>query len=196
MFNTMTITKASGALIGSLLLLLLLFWAGSGLFHVGASDEAHGDEPVHQAYTIPVESAGGGEAAPAEEIDFAALMAEADAAQGERVFGRCRACHKMDGTDGVGPHLNGVVGRAVAGVAGYNYDQAMHNHVAEEPVWTVDALQEFLTNPRAVVPGTKMSFAGLPRPQDRANLIAYLSASGSKRARWSKTSGRFSLARV
>lgn len=175
MFNTMTITKASGALIGSLLALLLLFWAGSSLYHVGASG-GHGEGEEHaQAYTIPVEDAGGGdEAAVEEEIDFGALMAAADPAKGEKVFGKCKACHKVDGSDGTGPHLNGVVDRAVAGVAGFNYDDAMKNHAAEAPTWTPEALQEFLADPKGVVPGTKMSFAGLPKPEDRANLIAYL----------------------
>lgn len=176
MFNTMTITKAAGALIGSLLALLLLFWAGSALFHVGPAEGGHGDEPAAQAYTIPVESAGGGEGeGEAEaEIDFAALMEAADPAKGEKVFGKCKSCHKIDGTDGTGPHLNGVVGRAVASVTGFAYSDAMHEHVSVDPTWTPEALQLFLANPKADVPGTKMSFAGLPKPEDRANLIAYL----------------------
>lgn len=175
MFNTMTITKASGALIGALLALLLLFWAGSWLYHVGPSG-GHGEgEEVAQAYTIPVEeSAGGGEAEAEEQIDFGALMAAADAAKGEKVFGKCKACHKLDGTDGTGPHLNGVVGRAVASIGGFGYSDPMVAHAAEAPNWTPEALQEFLASPKGVVPGTKMSFAGLPKPEDRANLIAYL----------------------
>ena len=175
MFNTMTITKASGALIGALLALLLLFWAGSWLYHVGPSG-GHGEgEEVAQAYTIPVEeSAGGGEAEAEEQIDFGALMAAADAAKGEKVFGKCKACHKLDGTDGTGPHLNGVVGRAVASIGGFGYSDPMVAHAAEAPNWTPEALQEFLASPKTVVPGTKMSFAGLPKPEDRANLIAYL----------------------
>ena len=175
MFNTMTITKASGALIGALLALLLLFWAGSWLYHVGPSG-GHGEgEEVAQAYTIPVEeSAGGGEAEAEEQIDFGALMAAADPAKGEKVFGKCKACHKLDGTDGTGPHLNGVVGRAVASIGGFGYSDPMVAHAAEAPNWTPEALQEFLASPKGVVPGTKMSFAGLPKPEDRANLLAYL----------------------
>ncbi|NHF72619.1 c-type cytochrome [Paracoccus xiamenensis] len=174
MFNTMTITKASGALIGSLLALLLLFWAGSSLFYVGPPG-GHGEgEEIAQAYTIPVEETGGGEAEVEEEIDFGALMASADAAKGEKVFGKCKACHKLDGSDGIGPHLNGVVDRAVAGVGGFGYSDPMVAHAAEAPTWTADALQAFLANPKGVVAGTKMSFGGLPKPEDRANLIAYL----------------------
>ncbi|MFD1795676.1 cytochrome c family protein [Paracoccus aurantiacus] len=175
MFNTMTITKTAGALIGSLLSLLLLFWAGSALFHVGAS-EGHAEGEGHaQAYTIPVEDAGGGgEAAAEEQIDFGALLAAADPAKGEKVFGKCKACHKIDGSDGTGPHLNGVVGRPVASVSGFNYDDAMKEHAAEAPEWTPEALQAFLADPKGIVPGTKMSFAGLPKPEDRADLIAFL----------------------
>ncbi len=173
MFNTMTVTKAAGALIGALLFLMLANWAAGSLYHVGATHHGEGEE-IAQAYSIPVEEAAGGEEAAEEQIDFAALMASADAAAGEKEFGKCRACHKLDGTDGVGPHLNGVVGREVAAIAGFSYSPAMVEHKAEAPAWTPEALQEFLTNPKADVPGTKMSFAGLRDPQARANLIAYL----------------------
>ncbi len=175
MFDTMTITKAAGALIGSLLFLLLMTWAASGIYHIGTSG-GHGEGEEHaQAYTIPVEETGGGEAAAAEEgPDFATVMASADAAAGEKVFGKCKACHKLDGTDGTGPHLNGVVGRAVASVGGFSYSDGMHAHAGEAPDWTPEALEHFLLNPKAAVKGTKMAFAGLPKVQDRANLIAYL----------------------
>ncbi|MGN7869035.1 Cytochrome c-552 [Paracoccus haematequi] len=174
MFNTMTVTKAAGALIGALLFLMLANWAASGLYHVGAAGHGGEGEEHAQAYTIPVEDAAGGEEAVEETIDFAALMASADVAAGEKDFGKCKACHKLDGTDGVGPHLNGVVGRAVASVGGFSYSPAMVEHAAEAPEWTHEALQEFLANPKGVVPGTKMSFAGLKDPQDRADIIAYL----------------------
>lgn len=174
MFNTMTITKASGALIGALLALLLLFWAGSSLYSIAVPGGGEHGEEVAQAYSIPVESSGGGEEVEEEQIDFPALMAAADPASGERVFAKCKACHKLDGTDGVGPHLNGVVGRAVASIDGFAYSDAMVEHVADAPDWTPEALQAFLEDPKGVVSGTKMTFAGLPKPEDRANLIAYL----------------------
>ena len=178
MFDTMTVTKAAGALIGALLFLLLASWGASGLYHVGPAGEGggHGEgEEAAQAYTIPVPESGaeGGEAEE-EQIDFAALMASADVAAGEKDFGKCKACHKLDGGDATGPHLNGVVGRPVASIDGFSYSDAMVAHAAEAPEWTPEALQEFLTNPKGVVPGTKMSFAGLKDPQDRADLISYL----------------------
>ncbi|KRW93292.1 cytochrome c family protein [Paracoccus sp. PXZ] len=172
MFDTMTVTKAAGALIGSLLFLLLMSWAASGIFHVGPAGHGAEGEEHAQAYTIPVEDAGGAEDEAAEEgPDFATVLASADAAAGEKVFGKCKACHKLDGTDGTGPHLNGVVGRAVASVGGFNYSEPMKAHGGD---WTPEALQEFLANPKTVIKGTKMAFAGLPKVEDRANLIAYL----------------------
>jgi cytochrome c len=175
MLDTMTITKAAGALIGSLLFLLLMGWAASGLYHVGPT--GHGAAQDHaQAYTIPVETAaaGAGEEAKDAGPDFATVLASADAGAGEKVFGKCKACHKVDGSDSTGPHLNGVVGRAVASAAGFNYSDGMKAHAAEDPTWTPEALQHFLTNPKAAAKGTKMAFAGLAKIEDRANLIAYL----------------------
>lgn len=180
MFNTMTLTKAAGAIIAPLLLLLLVAWGASGLYHVGASE--HGGEGEHQqAYTIPVTDApAGGEAADpaaaraAQDAEFETAFASADAAAGEKVFGKCKACHKIDGSDSTGPHLNGVVGRAVASDANFNYSQGMKDHAKEDPIWTPAALSHFIANPKAAAPGTKMSFAGLPKVEDRANLIKYL----------------------
>lgn len=175
MFDTMTLTKAAGALIGSLLFLLLMSWAASGVYHVGAGG-GHGEGEEHaQAYTIPVEETGGSDAETADAgPDFATVMASADAAAGEKVFGKCKACHKLDGADSTGPHLNGVVGRPVGSIGGFAYSDAMHAHAGEAPDWTPEALQEFLADPKGIVKGTKMSFAGLKKVEDRANLIAYL----------------------
>lgn len=167
MFNTMTITKAAGALIGSLLFLMLLSWAAEGIFHM---------EEETQAFTIEVADSGNDEAEEAEPevLDVDALMAAADPAAGEKDFGKCRACHKLDGSNSTGPHLDGVVGRAIASVDGFNYSDAMTAHASDYPDWSPEALIHFLTNPKAEVPGTKMVFAGFKNPQDIADLIAYL----------------------
>lgn len=176
MFDTMTMTKTVGAVCGSLLALLLVAWAGSSLYTVGPTDQGgeHAEGEVTQAYTIDT----GASEAPAEEagatVDVAALMATADAAAGEAVFKKCGSCHKLDGSDGVGPHLNGVVGRNHASVPGYAYSEAMVAKSAEP--WTPEALFAFLENPKKAIPGTKMAFAGLPKPEDRANVIAYLTS--------------------
>ena len=173
MFDTMTITKAGGALCGAFLIFLLGKWAAESLYHTGA--EGHGGEEVAQAYTIDT-GAGGGEAAAAEEgPDFATIFASADAAKGEKVFGKCKACHKVDGTNGTGPHLDGVVNRPVASIGDFGYSDGMKAHGGN---WDPEALNAFLADPKGVVAGTKMSFAGLPKVEDRANLIAYLETIG------------------
>jgi len=173
MFDTMTMTKAVGAVCGALLVFLLAGWASDTLYSVGAAGhgDAHGEGPT-QAYTIDTGAAEAPAEGEAETIDVAALMAVADAAAGEAVFKKCGSCHKLDGTDGVGPHLNGVVGRNHGAAAGYAYSEAMAALSAEP--WSPEALFAFLENPKKAMPGTKMAFNGLPKPEDRANLIAYL----------------------
>lgn len=162
MFDTMTLTKIAAGLFGAWLILLLGQWAGEEIYHA----EAHGEE---QGYLIEVASAE--EAEPEEEIDFAALLAEADPGKGEAVFRKCSACHRLDGTDAVGPHLNGVVGRDIASVGGFGYSGALES---KEGGWEPEALSAFLEDPQGWAPGTIMGFAGLGKPQDRANVIAYL----------------------
>ncbi|WP_146585179.1 c-type cytochrome [Puniceibacterium confluentis] len=168
MLDTMTFTKVLGGFCGALLIFLLGKWAAEGLYHVGGG---HGDEA--QAYAIEVADAGDS-AGGAEEVDFATLMASADLAKGEKVFGKCRACHKLeDGANATGPFLYGVVGRAIDAVDGFAYSGALEQ-VGD--AWTPENLSHFLENPRAAAPGTAMSFAGLSSAEDRANLIAYLDA--------------------
>lgn len=169
MFDTMTVTKTVGALCGALLVLLLGNWAASGLYATAAG--GHGDEEHAQAYVI--DTGASAEAGAEEEVvDMAALMAAADPVAGEKVFGKCKACHKLDGVDGTGPHLNGVVGRQIASIAGFAYSTSMVEH-APDP-WDYDHLNEFLTNPKKFAANTKMSFAGLPKIKERVDLIAYL----------------------
>lgn len=171
MFDTMTMTKATGAVCGSLLVYLLASWGAESLYHVG--HDAHGDgEEIAQAYSIDT----GVEEVAAETADagpdFATLYAAADVAAGEKVFTKCKACHKLDGTDGVGPHLNGIVDKNKGTSEGYAYSEALAALTAD--VWSPENLNGFLENPKGYMPGTKMSFAGLPKADERANLIAYL----------------------
>ena len=172
MFDTMTMTKATAAVCGALLVLLLGNLAATSLY--STSPEAGHGEEVAQAYTIDTGAAeAGGDAAGASEaVDINALLATADPAAGEKVFNKCKACHKLDGKDGTGPHLNGVIGREIASVAGFNYSSSMAEH--QGTTWTPEAFSEFMTAPKAFASNTKMSFAGLPKPEERANLIAYL----------------------
>ena len=170
MIDTMKTTKAVAGVCGSLLVFLLIAWGADILF--GTSSEVTGEGEAPQAYTIATDEA---PAATTETADagpsFEEVFATADVAAGEKVFGKCKSCHNVDGKNATGPHLNGVVGRARASVADFEYSEPMAS--AHDP-WTPDLLNTFLTNPKAYVPKTKMSFAGLPKVQDRANVIAYL----------------------
>jgi cytochrome c len=100
-------------------------------------------------------------------------QAAADATRGKVVFAKCAICHAVEpGKNKLGPTLAGAVGRKPASVPGFNYSPAMK---ANAKPWTPTQLDLYLTNPRQTVPGTKMIFAGLPQPADRAAVIAYLS---------------------
>ncbi len=168
MFDTMTITKILGGLCGALLFFLLGSWLASGLYSMGGG---HG-EGDQAAYVIETEESGSTEAAVVEGLSVEELMASADIAKGAKVFAKCKACHKLeDGANATGPYLYGVVGRAVDTAVGYSYSGALE---AVVDVWTPENLFHFLENPKGFAPGTKMGFSGLKKPEDRANVIAYL----------------------
>lgn len=173
MFDTMTVTKAGGALCGAFLIFLLGKLAAESLYHT--APPAHGGDAVAQAYTIDTGADEAEDVAAEEEPDVAMMMASAEPAAGEKVFAKCKACHKIDGSNATGPHLDGVVGRPVASVDGFGYSDAMKSFGGD---WTPEALFAFLGNPKGVMPGTKMAFAGLPKLEDRANLIIYLQSLG------------------
>ncbi len=103
-------------------------------------------------------------------------LAEGDAAAGEKVFRKCKACHAVgdDAKNKVGPMLNGIVDNEIASVDGFKYSKAFLTKKAEGLVWTVDVLDSYLTKPKKFIPGTKMSYAGLKKEGDRENIIAYL----------------------
>jgi cytochrome c len=103
--------------------------------------------------------------------------AEGDAAAGEKVFAKCKACHEVEkGVNKVGPTLKGLIGRKAASVEGYKYSEAMIAKGAEGVVWDEATLTAYLPDPKGFVPKTKMAFAGLKKPEDVANVIAYLKA--------------------
>lgn len=173
MLDTMTATKAVGALCGALLIFLFGQWAAEALYHVGhgAYDSHEGVAELAYAAQASVDPAG----VAGEEVDFAELIATADAARGEKVFAKCKACHTIgEQKNGVGPHLLGIFGRQVANVPEFAYSGPMADLGDEGAAWDLDSLSEFLMNPRKYMPGTKMSFAGLKKPKDRANVILYL----------------------
>lgn len=171
MFDTMVFTKILGAFCGSLLVFLLINWAGEAVYHMPNADAA-------PAYVIAT-----GEEDPAAlegaveeevaEVSFEEAFAMADANAGSRVWNQCRACHALEaGRNGVGPYLHGVVDRPVGAASGYTAYSGALSAVAE--VWDPATLSAFIQNPRGYAPGTTMGFNGVPDVQDRANLIAYI----------------------
>jgi cytochrome c len=105
-------------------------------------------------------------------VAFAGAAQAGDVEAGKTVFKKCMACHKAEaGKNGVGPSLFGVVGRKAGSEAGFKYSPAM---TAKGVTWDAANIDAYLKDPKGFVPGNKMAFAGLPKDEDRANVIAYL----------------------
>jgi cytochrome c len=163
--------KIAGAVLGTLILILVLKFGTEALFEV----EKPAKEAYHVEGVVAETAAGGGAAAPVAEVapDWGTVLPAADTAAGQTVAIKCQQCHDLSKGGGVkiGPPLYGVEGRARASVAAFTYSSAM---AADHSPWTFDALFKFIKQPQAAVPGTKMSFAGISSIKDRINLIAYL----------------------
>ena len=159
------INMYAGGIIGSLLLFLLLGFF-SDLIYVGRGHSGH------EQLAFAVEVAETDTAHEEVATDWAALIAAADLAKGETLFKKCKACHKIEeGVNGVGPSLWGVVDRDIASIAGFAYSDSLSGL---EGGWNFENLQAFLESPKGMAADTKMTFKGLSKEQDRANLIVYL----------------------
>ena len=174
--NSIEFTKIFGALLAAALVASLSGFIASTIYpehrgevraYVVAAAEA---EPQ----AAPAE-ASPAVASPAEALSgVAALLAAADPAAGAKAIKKCTACHSLDqgGKNKIGPNLWDIVGRPVASAAGYSYSNALQGKSGE--TWSYDNLDAFLAKPKDWAPGTKMSFAGLKKPGQRADLIAHL----------------------
>ena len=154
----------------------------AGIIALGGSivsgEVFHAERPEHMGYPIEgveVEGEGGAEA----EKPIAFYLASADAAKGEQVFKKCAACHNADpgGANALGPALFGSMGGPVASHAGFAYSDALKGVGG---TWDWDKMSAWLANPKKFAPGTKMTFAGLSNPEDRANLLMFLNSRGGK----------------
>ena len=113
-------------------------------------------------------------------VPIAAAAQDDLAAAGEKIFKRCAACHMIgpDAKNRVGPELNGVIGRTAGTLESFSYSPAMVMAGEGGLIWSDETLHTYLENPKALVPGTRMAFAGLKKPEERDAVIAYIEQAG------------------
>lgn len=157
--------KVGGSLLLTAWLIYLGNMAGNALVH--PKEAAHKPEAPAAVEHAPMKA----EAEPA--VDAMTLLASADVAAGEKVFGKCKSCHTTEqgGKNKVGPNLWEIVGRPRASAEGFSYSGPLTEAGGH---WGYEELNTFLANPKEAVPGTKMSFKGVSKPEKRAALIVYL----------------------
>ncbi|WP_438750793.1 c-type cytochrome [Pararhizobium sp. O133] len=160
-----------GAFLGTVFVLMSVSIASEGIFH--------SETPEKEGFAIIAEegsSEAAGGAAEEAEVDIKPLLAGADAAAGATVFKKCASCHTSEkgGPNKVGPNLWGVVDRPIASHEGFSYSAGMKTFAEANKTWTYDHLSFFIEAPKKHVPGTAMGFAGVKKPDERANLIAWM----------------------
>ena len=161
--------KIAGGILAALMLVVVLKIATGFIFEVPAPAK-----PGFVVEGVPAENASASTAPVAEAMpDWGTVLPKADAAAGQKVAERCQQCHDLTkgGPNKIGPNLWDIVNRARATHPGFDYSSAM---AAKHDPWSYDNLFTYLKLPAAMVPGTKMTFAGIPSAQDRINLLAYL----------------------
>ncbi len=166
---SMELNKIFGAVLLAGLIAMLSGFASEVLVHPKKSEKNAYAVAVPQGAAVAEKGA----AAAAGPAAIGPLLASADAAAGQGVAKACAACHSFDkgGANKVGPNLFGVVGGPKGHAAGFGYSDAL---VKTGGSWSFDELNKFLHDPKAYAPGTKMTFAGLKKDAERANVIAYL----------------------
>ncbi len=169
--DSFQLNKIIGAILGTLLFVMGVGFLAEAIYH---PIEGRG-----AGYALPepeVADAGGTEAPAVAEVPLAVLLASADATQGQASVKKCASCHNFGAGEAnkTGPLLYGVVGRPEGSHEGFAYSDALKAHNAAGDMWTYENLNHFLTAPKVYAPGTKMSFAGVKDPAERANILAYL----------------------
>ncbi|MEQ8558767.1 MAG: cytochrome c family protein [Henriciella sp.] len=177
--------KVFGAILAVFLIIMGLQTLSGALFSSGGEGGHHGEEEqslndwAHSrfAYYTEIAETGGGAAEEEEVYDLGALLASADASNGERSFkAKCSTCHTIEqgGPNGTGPNLYGIIGAEHAHKSDFGYSSAMMA-TAGEP-WNYENIDHWLENPSSYIRGTSMAFAGLRRDDERADVIAYLAS--------------------
>ena len=172
--NSYEFNKIAGATLTALLVTTVIGFIGNGLIH-----PVKLEKPVVVVEGVQNEGATAAAPAKPEEIPpVGPLLAKADPAAGKATFKVCQTCHtdEKGGPNRIGPNLWGVVGRKKASEPGFSYSEAMKKFAAgsKSPVWTFEEINDFIIHPQQTVPGTKMTFVGLKKADERANVIAYL----------------------
>jgi cytochrome c len=173
--SDLTFNKIAGAALATGLAIVGLKELSSGIFSPGEPPEKAG-----YAVAVVEADAGGGPAAEAP-IDWGTVLPTADVKAGEAVFAKCKSCHTVEngGANGTGPNLWGVIGHKPGAHPGFAYSPAMAEFGGKQPVWDYEHVSEFVKAPQKYIAGTKMTFVGIKKPEDRVNLIAYLHSMGS-----------------
>ena len=161
------LNKIMGAVLATCLFVLSMNIVAGAVFSTHA--------PEKPGYVVEVPEAGEGakQVAPQEAAPIAVRLASAEIAKGETAAKKCIACHSFEkgGPNKVGPNLWNTVGNKRAHIGGFSYSAGMKDKGGN---WDAESLDRFLTNPRTEVKGTSMAFAGIRRPEERADVIAYL----------------------
>lgn len=174
------INKIAGAFFLACIIAMVAGLAAEGLYKGSISEH---EEEVKRGYTVEgaaTETAEGAHGTPAAPVDIMPLMAKADVKAGEAVAKKCTSCHTLDkgGKNGVGPNQWNLVGSHFGHTEGFSYSSAIAG--MKDKKWGFQELSDFLASPKKYLPGNKMSFAGISKPEDRANLIAYLNTLSDK----------------
>lgn len=176
--SSFELNKIAGAVLGTLMLTVGLGIVAEEIFKPEKPEKAG----YELADAAPVAAAG----APAADTDppLKDVMAKASVEKGAAIFKKCAACHTDDqsGKNGVGPNLYGVIGGPKGHKSDFAYSDAIKSRHDKGESWTPDDFYHFIKAPQAFAKGTKMSFAGLPKPQDRADILAYLNSKSDKPA--------------